>query len=146
MTIVSSKRNHSLEKWGRVSKLLANLSDSAVRVPWRNAATSHANSFNALRVGAALWVLFSHAYALLGLPEPATFVGHPNVEVDIFFTISGYLVIQSWESDPDIFRFFVKRSLRIFPGLLVCLVFTALVVGLLATTLAPTDYLRMLDP
>jgi peptidoglycan/LPS O-acetylase OafA/YrhL len=125
--------------------LLAHLRASEARVPLKSAAATHANAFDALRVGAALWVLFSHAHALLGLPEPIVFAGHPNVAVDVFFTISGYLVMQSWERDPDIFRFFVKRSLRIFPGLLVCLVFTAVVVGLLATTLAPADYLRAPD-
>lgn len=103
--------------------------------------TTSGNAFDALRVCAALWVLFSHSYALFGLSEPVIFVGHPNPAVDVFFAISGYLVIQSWERDPDIFKFFAKRLLRIFPGLIFCLFFTVFVIGLLVTKLERSVYL-----
>ena len=128
-----------------MSKLEAHFRDNAASASLDYPTSTHANAFDAIRVGSALWVLFSHAHAFFGIPEPAVFAGHPNVAVDVFFTISGYLVMQSWERDPDIVRFFVKRSLRIFPGLFLCLVFTSLVVGLLATTLAPPEYFGMAD-
>ena len=39
--------------------------------------------------------------------------------VAIFFGISGYLITGSWFADPNIFRFFAKRFLRIWPALAV---------------------------
>lgn len=98
------------------------------------------NAFEVLRVIAALWVLFSHAFAFYGLPEPIVFSGHTNVAVDVFFSISGYLVIQSWARDPNLGRFLLRRGLRIFPGLIVAVFVTTFVVGGIATNLKLTDY------
>ena len=99
------------------------------------------NAFDFLRLLAAFAVVFSHSYALLGLPEPTvaseTF---GQMGVDVFFALSGYLVCQSWLRDPDVMRFFLRRALRIFPGLFAAVLFTAIVVGGLATTLPVIDY------
>jgi peptidoglycan/LPS O-acetylase OafA/YrhL len=63
-----------------------------------------------------------------------------SLGVDVFFVISGHLILKSWSFDARWIAFLVKRCLRIFPGLLVALLFTALVIGPLATTQAPSDY------
>lgn len=100
------------------------------------------NNFDFLRLFAALCVLASHQYALLGLPEPAPLPAESlgSLGVAIFFSISGYLVTQSWVSDPHIFRFAAKRFLRIWPGLTVATCVFALVLGPLATELPLRAY------
>ncbi len=101
---------------------------------------SPANAFELLRVAAALWVLYSHAFALYGLHEPVVFEGHASVAVDVFFSISGYLVVQSWVRDADIWRFLLRRSLRIFPGLVVAVLVSIFLIGALATELKLPEY------
>ena len=100
------------------------------------------NSLDLLRLGAAIMVLYSHQYALLGLAEPA-FLGlnsFGGVGVALFFFLSGFLVSASWERDPDIVRFFTRRSLRIFPGLWFVFVLSFFLLGPLLTTLPLDDY------
>ncbi len=79
------------------------------------------NNFDGLRLIAALFVIVSHEFHLLGLPEPMVIGGHSlgNLGVLMFFSISGFLVTQSWHSDPDARRFITKRFLRIAPALFV---------------------------
>ena len=100
------------------------------------------NNLTFLRwVGASL-VLVGHAHTFLGLPEPL-FLGHITLGplgVFMFFSISGYLVAQSWERDPNAFRFMFRRVLRIFPALIVCTVLTVGVLGPLMTTRTLTEY------
>ena len=86
-------------------------------------AKSHSNNLTALRWLAASMVLYGHSFVLLGLPEPVFMGWAPMAPLGgfIFFAISGYLVAQSWESDPDAVRFLQRRTLRIFPGLIVCI-------------------------
>jgi peptidoglycan/LPS O-acetylase OafA/YrhL len=62
--------------------------------------------------------------------------------VFIFFVLSGYLVGQSWEHDPDARRFLARRALRIFPALVVLVFLTALVLGPALTTLPSGEYFR----
>jgi len=107
-------------------------------------ALRHHNAFDALRIIAALAVLYSHSFALYGLPEPAPLAGQTlgSLAVALFFSLSGYLVCQSWCSDPDVLRFTMRRALRIFPGLIVVVLMTACVIGLLVTNLSATEYLQ----
>ena len=100
------------------------------------------NSLDLLRLVAATMVLFSHQYALLGLPEPS-FMGWNSfggAGVTIFFFLSGFLVSNSWDRDPSVKRFFVRRSLRIFPGLWLVVFLTVFLLGPLLTELSPGDY------
>ena len=101
------------------------------------------NAFTAIRWLGALMVLLGHSYVFLGLPEPVLFGWAPPgpIGVYIFFSISGYLVAKSWERDQDVFRFLARRALRIFPGLWVCLLLTAFILGPLASHLTLRDYL-----
>jgi len=102
----------------------------------------HGNNFDFLRVAAAVMVLFSHQFALLALPQPMIFsirsVG--SLGVSIFFTISGYLVLQSWLRDPHVTRFVLRRFLRIWPGLIVVTCLAALFMGPLVSNLTYYDY------
>lgn len=62
------------------------------------------------------------------------------IGVYIFFTISGYLVSESWARDPHVGRFLIRRSLRIFPGLIVCTLLSVFLLGPLLTTFSLRDY------
>jgi len=89
------------------------------------------NNFDFLRIAAAIMVLVSHQYALMGRPEIGLNgrFSLGGIGVCIFFIVSGYLVTQSWLRDPNLLRFFVKRFLRIWPGLFVVTCVAALFVG-----------------
>lgn len=87
-------------------------------------------------------VVLSHSFALVGLKEPligGNTVG--GVGVWIFFILSGYLIAASWDQYPRFMVFFAKRALRIFPGLIVAVLFSIIVIGLTFTTLGIVDYL-----
>ncbi len=105
-----------------------------------------------MRLVAAGSVIFSHAF-LLGEgtqdPEPLirltggqTVLG--VVGVFVFFTISGFLVTQSFETTRAPLHFLAKRALRIYPGLLPCLFLSAFALGPWMTNLPAADYFR--DP
>lgn len=102
----------------------------------------HDNAFNFLRILAASAVLYSHSYALLGLEEPIPVPGqtYGSLAVALFFAISGFLVSQSWDRDPALQRFFLRRGLRIFPGLLVVVLLTSLLLGPVFTTAPLPEY------
>lgn len=88
-------------------------------------------------------VLVSHHYALTGQMEPSFFGIHSygGLAVTIFFVISGYLVAASWQRDPSLWRFALRRFLRIWPALTAALVFTAYVLGAWVTELPLREYL-----
>jgi len=106
------------------------------------------NNFDALRFVAATSVIFSHAF-LLGEgtqdPEPLMWLTGGQtilgvVGVFIFFTISGFLVTQSFEATGSPLRFSMKRVLRIYPGLLACLLVTAFAMGPFVSDLSASAY------
>jgi peptidoglycan/LPS O-acetylase OafA/YrhL len=115
---------------------------------------SRQNNFDALRLVAAISVIFSHSFLiaegtqnnewLIRLTGNQSILGLPGVFV--FFAISGFLVTQSFEQTPDPWRFLAKRSLRIFPGLFVATLLSAFVLGPLVTTLPLGAYLNRLEP
>lgn len=89
------------------------------------------NCFDVVRHFAALLVLFSHHYALSGVPEPvlASWETYGFVAVVIFFSISGYFMPASFNSSGGFTDFIVKRCRRIFPGLIVCAFLMTYLVG-----------------
>ena len=101
-----------------------------------------------MRLFAATLVLFSHCYPLLGidrqepLRELTGYVAGGGIAVAIFFTISGYLVTASLHASAGLTDFFLKRALRIFPGLVVVVVLTAFVLGPAVTSLSLSGYFR----
>lgn len=89
-------------------------------------------------------VLYGHCYPLTGhTPEPlhqfGLNLGH--IAVDIFFVTSGYLVTGSLVSRKNIIHFFLARFLRIFPGLLIALLFCVFIIGISYSNLTGIDYL-----
>jgi peptidoglycan/LPS O-acetylase OafA/YrhL len=64
--------------------------------------------------------------------------------VDGFFLLSGFLIVQSWVSDPEFFNYLRKRILRIVPGYMVAMLFTTFVVGILAP--GTNAFFRKLGP
>ncbi|WP_298670087.1 acyltransferase [uncultured Methanofollis sp.] len=108
----------------------------------------HANNFDFLRLAAALVIIVSHAcalqvgYAAIPGNSPALLVG--QAALASLFVISGYLIPQSWMAQPDVKRYFWKRSLRVFPALVPALIFMLLIIGPLATTLPLADYFMTL--
>src|SRR5947199_6867638 len=106
------------------------------------------NNFDLLRLLAALSVIFSHAFLLaensqdhdplMLLTGGQAVLGVAGVFV--FFTISGYLIAQSFEATPSPPVFLAKRALRIFPGLLACLAVCVFVIGPMVTSLPLRDY------
>jgi peptidoglycan/LPS O-acetylase OafA/YrhL len=104
-----------------------------------------ANSFNALRLLAATLVIFAHGYELSGRSEPlATHVTGGTtagaVGVYMFFSMSGWLVTQSFASDPHLGRFLARRLLRILPAFVVTLLAMVLLLGPVVTVLALPEY------
>lgn len=102
----------------------------------------HDNNFTFVRWFAAGLVLYGHSFVFLGLPEPVfmQWITLGPLGVFIFFALSGYLVSQSWESDPHFFRFLTRRALRIFPGLFVCIIISVFLLGPLVTKLTWREY------
>ena len=99
------------------------------------------NNFDALRVMAALMVIHGHGWVLAGFQGPGLWgVPFARVGLDVFFSISGYLVTTSWERTPRLRTFLIKRSLRIFPGLIACVLLTVMIMGPLVTRLPVAAY------
>lgn len=100
--------------------------------------TLHKNNFNFLRIVFASMVILSHSFELLDgnrVRELLTRVFHTisfgELGVDGFFILSGYLIAQSWQRNPKLWDFLVKRFLRIYPGYVVALLISMFVVGAL---------------
>lgn len=103
------------------------------------------NNFDALRIVAAVAVIYGHAHPLAGVPDVGLFGNSVQaLAVKIFFVISGYLVAKSWASDPSPQHYLAKRSLRIFPGLALLLLITVLVLGPALTGQTASDYFKNL--
>lgn len=107
-----------------------------------NVNSSRSNNFDFIRIAAAFSVLFSHQYALMGIKEPSILNVHSlgGLSILIFFSISGFLVSQSFDLDPNAWRFLFKRFLRIWPALAVVIIITSLVLGPLITNLTMSEY------
>jgi peptidoglycan/LPS O-acetylase OafA/YrhL len=105
-----------------------------------------ANNLNLLRLGAATAVVASHAFQLAGqgagdpLLAATGKVSIGDAAVWVFFCISGFLVAQSWQADPQPARYAVRRLLRIGPALLVAVGFAMFVVGPLFSDGGPRAY------
>jgi peptidoglycan/LPS O-acetylase OafA/YrhL len=105
------------------------------------------NNFESLRLVAACLVFVFHAF--LFVPGGAYLaVGRTSVGmlgVTLFFAISGFLIAQSWQSDPRLGPFAWKRLLRIMPALWVMLLVTTYVMGPLLTEMSLADYVTAPD-
>jgi peptidoglycan/LPS O-acetylase OafA/YrhL len=101
------------------------------------------NNINLIRLIAALSVIYGHAGAITGKGEPDIFlrlVGYKFIggfAVDVFFVVSGFLVSASILSHKGIAYYVTSRILRIYPAIIVCLIFTVLILGPILNNGAP---------
>ena len=106
-------------------------------------ALTRQNNFDVLRLLAAISVIFSHSFLIAeGTQnnEPLILLtGNQSIlglaGVFVFFAISGFLVTQSFEQNPNPLRFLANRALRIFPGLFLATLMSAFVLAPLASSL-----------
>lgn len=93
------------------------------------------NNFNLMRLLAAFAVIYGHASAVTGKGPADLFlqvVGYKfigGVAVDVFFIISGFLITASAVGRKGLLYYVLSRGLRIYPALIVCMVFTVFVMG-----------------
>jgi len=112
-------------------------------------AAQRRNNFDAVRLVAALAVLFSHAFVIAEdseAREPLVWLsgsqcGLGLAAVFVFFAVSGFLVTQSWEQTASAPRFLMKRAARLAPGLLVSGLAIGLLLGPLVSSLPLDAYL-----
>lgn len=90
------------------------------------------NNFDLLRLGAAISVALMHLHFMQLVPY--TWLAWPNLVfpgVLVFFIISGFLITNSWLTNPNLKRYAWHRFRRIYPGLIASVAFTTLVMGYL---------------
>jgi peptidoglycan/LPS O-acetylase OafA/YrhL len=96
------------------------------------------NTLDLLRLMSAVFVILHHSYPLTG--NSSLFSALGAIAVSTFFIISGYLISQSWFSDPTPSRFLWKRLLRIMPGLVAVVIFAILIIGPINTSFPLREY------
>jgi peptidoglycan/LPS O-acetylase OafA/YrhL len=105
------------------------------------------DNFTILRLALAVAVVVSHAASVSTgrhTDEPLhALTGYTLGEhgVNGFFAVSGFLVAMSWDRRGGVLPFALARLLRVFPGLIVATLVTALVIGGAMTTMALWAYL-----
>jgi peptidoglycan/LPS O-acetylase OafA/YrhL len=96
------------------------------------------NNFTASRLLLALLVVLGHFQRLAGVTsEPLPF-GYAGTAVDCFFVVSGYLVSNSFDRDPNLGRFFIRRLFRIYPLYLAVVLAQTRIVGCIESAGAGT--------
>jgi peptidoglycan/LPS O-acetylase OafA/YrhL len=108
------------------------------------------NNFNLVRLLLALLVLLSHAPELIDGNRSRELLtclfgtlSFGELAVDGFFLLSGYLIMQSWDAQPEAWPFLKKRVLRIYPGFAIATLVCAFAVGPLAAE--PETYFSELN-
>ena len=98
------------------------------------------NNFTWIRLLLSASVIYFHSFgltALRGYPDRLTDMTWPvatvgGLAVQSFFFLSGLFVAQSYYRDPHFIHFAIKRSLRIWPGLFICLFVTTVLAVLVS--------------
>lgn len=103
------------------------------------------NNFNTVRLLAALSVVVSHSFLLvIGQTAAEPFSSTPYTlgqhAVNVFFVLSGLMLSRSFAIQPNWKTFTIARALRIFPGLFVCGVLVAWILGPFGTRLSVAEY------
>ncbi len=105
------------------------------------------DNFTVLRLALSIAVVVSHAFSVgtgRHTDEPLyALTGYTLGEhgVNGFFAVSGFLVAMSWDRRGGALPFAAARLLRVFPGLIVAVLVTALAIGAALTTLPARAYL-----
>lgn len=103
-----------------------------------------------LRIIAALLVFYTHGREFYGYGEDELVYltlkytshrqGFGSLGFGIFFVLSGFLITQSFERCNSLKKYAIRRIMRIYPLMLLCILFTMFVIGSIATTLSLNDY------
>ena len=101
-----------------------------------NYQTLEENNFNFIRITAAIFVLIAHGYALsIGPSAQPLLESHGTtygkMAVDVFFSLSGYLIFNSLVRSQGGIFYFISRIFRIYPAL----IFQTLILGILIAPL-----------
>ena len=98
--------------------------------------TKHENNFEFIRIVSAALVIFGHSYPLygIGFVPSIAFVGVHTWAVYIFFSLSGFLVGNSFKNSTNLMSYFKKRFYRIYPGLTSTILLTILLGGFISTS------------
>lgn len=91
------------------------------------------NSLNFLRLVLSIFVIIGHAFPLV-LKTNSAFESFADIAVNLFFCISGYLILASAQRG-NVLSYLWRRFLRIFPGLWVALLFVAFIASPIAFAL-----------
>src|SRR5690242_18309524 len=94
------------------------------------------NNFTPLRLLLALLVVLGHFQLLAGVSHPTWPFDYASAAVDCFFVVSGYLVSNSFDRDPNLQRFYIRRFFRIYPLYLAVVLAQTVILGWLQ---APGD-------
>jgi peptidoglycan/LPS O-acetylase OafA/YrhL len=104
------------------------------------------NNLDLLRLVAACAVIYGHAFSLLpnsgayDLVFKLTGFYAADLAVKTFFFLSGLLITNSLLVGQSVTRYGITRVARIWPGLVLVVLCTTLVIGPLVTTLSLQDY------
>ena len=105
------------------------------------------NNFDVIRLLLAVSVIFCHSYVVYYGPdifpkkEPFLIwsrgqISMGSTAVDLFFIISGFLIVKSFESSSGLVNYLTKRVLRIYPAFVTAALTSLLVAGFIGTGLA----------
>lgn len=97
------------------------------------------NNFTPLRLLLALLVVLGHFQILAGVTHPPWPFGYAAAAVDCFFVVSGYLVSNSFDRDPSLKRFYLRRFFRIYPLYLAVVLAQTAILGCLGSNDGETD-------
>lgn len=105
------------------------------------------NNFDMIRLIAATMVVFSHSYGINGLKEPLLDITYGQftlgyLGVLIFFSVSGFLIFDSYLRRKDLMLFCRARILRIIPALVVLILSCTFLIGPLVTELSLKEYFK----
>ena len=122
------------------------MTTSIKRARLSDLAVGRENHFNLIRFLAAGAVLVSHAWPLAlgrGTVEPLkNALGYSlgELAVFVFFGLSGFFIAGSFARQSSVFAFILARASRLLPGLAVSILFVALIIGPLVSTLDLASY------
>lgn len=109
----------------------------------------NSNNYDLVRLFLAIAVVFGHAFALSrtdSYKEPVLALLKFNYIGDLavygFFLISGLFVTASYIDKASLPRFLIARFFRVFPGLFLCLLISAYVIGPIFSEWSLWSYLR----
>lgn len=93
-----------------------------------NARSANDNNFDLIRLIAATQVAVKHILIHMGVSAPYIDWLGAIPGVPIFFLISGFLIFKSYENSSNLKEFFFNRILRIYPGLICCVLLSVVMV------------------